>query len=84
MEPEGYPSSLIKSALLCANGTPIADNNSKKLLKIITIADSAGVDNVNWEIVLPENVVPDTVDGKVSINSDILGPMFQVYSELIC
>ncbi|GJQ65982.1 hypothetical protein Trydic_g4075 [Trypoxylus dichotomus] len=58
VEPEGYPSSLVKSALLCAN-------------------DSIAVDNVKWDINLPENVVPDTVDGKVTVNSDILGPMFQ-------
>ncbi|GJQ65981.1 hypothetical protein Trydic_g4074 [Trypoxylus dichotomus] len=58
VEPEGYPSSLVKSALLCAN-------------------DPSGVDNVQWDINLPENIVPDTVDGKVTINSDILGPMFQ-------
>ncbi|KRT86645.1 hypothetical protein AMK59_264 [Oryctes borbonicus] len=58
VEPEGYPSSLSKSALLCAN-------------------DSSGVDNIKWDISLPENIVPDTVHGKVTVNSDILGPMFQ-------
>lgn len=46
--------------------------------EIITLADTIGADNIQWSIDLPENVVEDTVDGKVTINSDILGPMFQV------
>lgn len=37
-----------------------------------------GVNKVDWDIELPKDVVPDTVDGKVTINSDILGPVFQV------
>ncbi|GJQ65979.1 hypothetical protein Trydic_g4073 [Trypoxylus dichotomus] len=57
VEPEGYPSSLVKSALLCANGP--------------------SGNNIKWDVSLPENVVPDTVDGKVTVNSHILGPMFQ-------
>lgn len=40
--------------------------------------DSLGEDNIEWSINLPEHVVEDTVDGKVTVNSDILGPMFQV------
>ncbi|GJQ65984.1 hypothetical protein Trydic_g4077 [Trypoxylus dichotomus] len=58
VELEGFPSSFVKSALLCAN-------------------DSTAVDNIKWNITLPENVVPDTVDGKIIVSSDILGPMFQ-------
>lgn len=77
MEPEGFPSNLIKSALLCANGTFIRNSSHNEILRLV-ILDSTGVDTINWDIVLPANVVPDTVDGKVIINSDILGPMFQV------
>ncbi|KRT84547.1 hypothetical protein AMK59_2487, partial [Oryctes borbonicus] len=64
VEPEGYPSSLTKSILLCAN-------------------DSSGVDNIEWDINLPENVVPNSVNGKVMVNSDILGPMFQNLEDIL-
>lgn len=44
----------------------------------IAILGDTSNDNVQWEIILPEQIVPDTAAGKIIINSDILGPMFQV------
>lgn len=53
-------------------------NIAERLIVAFVIIDSSGVDNIAWKLELPENVVADTVAGKVIINSDILGPMFQV------
>nr|XP_022911888.1 alpha-2-macroglobulin-like protein 1 isoform X2 [Onthophagus taurus] len=58
VEAEGYPSDIVRSALLCAN-------------------DSLGTDHVTWTIDLPEGVVNDTIDGSITISSDILGPVIE-------